>query len=165
MAGYNRVIMVGNLTKDPELKQLSSDQADGQSRVQFVCRLNLASNRQFKNKKTGTMVQEVCFIDIDVWGPQAETCKNYLQKGRQILVEGRIKLDTWKEADGQTRSRHCIVADKVVFMSTGQGAGAELASMDGFQEDATVRATTAAKSKSTDVNFKDEAPFEDDLPF
>jgi len=59
MASYNRVIMMGNLTKDPDHKQLTSGQA--------VCKLSLASNRQFKNRQTGMMVQEVCFVDIDVW--------------------------------------------------------------------------------------------------
>lgn len=159
MAGYNRVIMVGNLTKDPELKQLNSGQS--------VCRLNLASNRQFKNRQTGAMVQEVCFIDIDVWGPQAETCKSYLQKGRQVLIEGRLKLDTWKENDGQARSKHSIVADRVVFMPGGQG-GAELASMEGFADDAMPKPSSMASAKTSrpaETGFKDEAPFEDDLPF
>lgn len=163
MAGFNRVIMVGNLTKDPELKQLNSGQA--------VCRLTLASNRQFKNRQTGAMVQDVCFIDVEVWGPQAEACKNYLQKGRPVLVEGRIKFDTWKENDGQMRSKHSIVADRVIFMPGGSpGTGAELSSMEGFSEDNNVprmsSSTSKASTKSGDnMIFKDEAPFEDDLPF
>ena len=65
MAGYNRVVMIGNLTRDPEYKQLTSGQP--------VCRLGLATNRQFKNRQTGSMVQEVCYIDIDVWGAQADS--------------------------------------------------------------------------------------------
>src|ERR1700733_2518678 len=84
MSSFNRVIMAGNLTRDPDYKQLSSGQA--------VCRLGLASNRQFKNKQNGEMIQEVYYIDIDVWGPQAESCRQYLQKGRPILVEGALKL-------------------------------------------------------------------------
>src|ERR1700722_15432402 len=116
MASYNRVVMVGNLTRDPEYKQLTSGQA--------VCRLGLASNRQFKNRQTGNAVQEVCYIDIDVWGPQAESCRQYLAKGRPILVEGRLKLDTWEDPNGQNRSKHTIVADRVVFLSSGAEAGA-----------------------------------------
>lgn len=119
MAGYNRVVMIGNLTRDPDYKQLQSGQA--------VCRLGLATNRQFKNRQTGSMVQEVCYVDIDVWGPQAESCKQYLQKGRPVLIEGRLKFDTWEDPNGQTRSKHSIVADRVVFLSSGTGAGAELA--------------------------------------
>jgi single-strand DNA-binding protein len=110
MASYNRIVMVGNLTRDPEYKQLASGQA--------VCRLGLASNRQFKNKQTGSMVQEVCYIDIDVWGPQAESCRQYLQKGRPVLVEGRLKLDSWEDQNGNARSKHSIVADRVVFLGS-----------------------------------------------
>lgn len=163
MAGYNRIIIVGNLTRDPELKQVGSGQ---------VCRMSLASNRQYKNRQTGMMVQEVCFVDIEVWGPQAEHCKNYLQKGRPVLVEGRLKFDTWKEADGQTRSKHAIVAERVVFLSTGQGA--EVSSFEGMTEEPTPETAASAPKKAKRAvsaqtpsvgAFKDEPPFEDDLPF
>lgn len=186
MASYNRIIMMGNLTRDPEHKQLSSGQA--------VCRLGLASNRQFKNKQTGTMVQEVCFVDVDVWGPQAESCRQYLSKGRSVLVEGRLKLDSWQEADGTKRSKHSIVADRVTFLAAGAQGQAE--DGEGLSDESEfVPATTksampvseapsVAKPKrasapkastmtenlgitapSGEVTFKDEAPFEDDLPF
>lgn len=122
MAGYNRVVMIGNLTRDPEYRQLASGQS--------VCRLGLASNRQFKNRQTGDMIQEVCFVDIDVWGAQAESCNQYLAKGRSVLVEGRLKFDTWEDQNGQTRSKHSIVADRVVFLSsaaeTSDAASAEV---------------------------------------
>lgn len=115
MASFNRVILIGNLTRDPEHKLLPSGQG--------VCRLGLAVNRQFKNRQTGTLMQEVCYIDIDVWGAQAETCRQYLQKGRPVLVEGRLKYDTWEDQNGQTKNRHTIVADRVLFLSM-QGAAA-----------------------------------------
>lgn len=114
MASFNRIIIIGNLTRDPDYKQLASGQA--------VCRMSLATNRQFKNKQSGNMIQEVCYIDVDVWGAQAESCRQYLQKGRPALVEGRLKFDTWEDTNGQTRSKHSIVADRVVFLSAGQGA-------------------------------------------
>jgi len=110
MASYNRVVLVGNLTRDPEYRQLPSGQA--------VCRLGLATNRQFKSRQTGESIQEVCYIDIDVWGAQAESCNQYLGKGRGVLVEGRIKFDTWEDPNGQTRSKHSVVADRVVFLSS-----------------------------------------------
>lgn len=156
MAGYNRIIIVGNLTRDPELKQVGSGQ---------VCRLGVASNRQFKNKQTGALVQEVCFIDVDVWGPQAEHCKNYLKKGSLVLIEGRLKFDTWKEADGQARSKHSIVAERVVFLSSSQAA--ETASMDGFSDEVndTAKRSRKAEGENTGGAFKDEPPFGDDLPF
>src|SRR3989338_7195677 len=122
MAGYNRIIMVGNLTRDPDLKQLASGQA--------VCRIGLASNRQFRNRQSGDMVQEVCYIDVDVWGPQAESCNQYLAKGSQVLVEGRLKLDTWQDQDGNSRSKHSIVADRVVFLSSGSEGTSEVATIE-----------------------------------
>ena len=183
MATFNRTIMVGNLTRDPEYKQLSSGQA--------VCRLGLASNRQYKNRQTGENVQEVCFIDIDVWGAQAESCRQYLQKGRPVLVEGRLKFDTWEDQNGQTRSRHTIVADRVVFLGSNQdNAGAERYDepaqgmgglnpndptekklMDQIHEIKSKVARKVAPKKeeaplrSGEIDFSDVPPFQDDLPF
>lgn len=164
--------MIGNLTKDPDYKQQQSGQA--------VCRLSLASNRQFRNKQTGAMVQEVCYIDVDVWGAQADNCRQYLQKGRPVLVEGRIKLDVW-ESEGQTRRKHLIVADRVVFLGSGQAT----ADSDDAMLSPAVNAqskfgsdngssTRRAKSNDSDfmleelgneTQFKDEPPFGEDLPF
>lgn len=190
MANYNKIIMIGNLTRDPEYKTLSSGQG--------VCRLGLASNRQFRNRQTGTMVQEVCFVDVDVWGAQAESCRQYLQRGRAVLVEGRLKFDTWQDQNGNTRSKHSIVADRVVFLSQtaadedGQGVSAAkkdpgselekelLDQIDKIKEKASDRVEAAKKDdskktkvkavkkteeKASGVKFEDQPPFEDDLPF
>lgn len=180
-SGYNRVVLVGNLTRDPELRQLPSGQA--------VCRLNLAINRQFKNRQTGDMVQEVCYIDVDVWGPQAESCNSYLQKGRQALVEGRLKLDSWQDNDGNSRSKHSIVADRVVFLSSGQqqdqsesrdAEGSEaieprnqmerelMSQLDQVKSRASKPSESPKKpSKASGASafLNDEPPFKDDLPF
>lgn len=199
MANFNRVIIIGNLTRDPDYKQLTSGQA--------VCRLGLASNRQFKNRQTGSMVQEVCYVDIDVWGAQAETCRQYLQKGRAVLVEGRLKFDSWADPQGQTRSKHSIVADRVLFLpaaNSAEFAAAERTGEDSVsmsketvdnplekelleqieqiknrtqtQKKETAKKNTAKKQESEkieeenpeeygQVEFKDEPPFEDELPF
>ena len=193
MAGYNRIILVGNLTRDPELKQISSGVS--------VCRLGLASNRQFKNRQNGSMMQEVCYVDIDVWGAQAESCQQYLAKGRMVLVEGRLKFDTWQDAQGATRSKHSITADRVVFLSQGAGASdsadvsmSDQADQGGMATEkvsfstqhteefakieqavakkaAAKKAAAAADAKSSGkadggvAEFKDVAPFEDELPF
>ena len=122
MAGYNRIIIVGNLTRDPELRPAGASQ---------VCKLGIASNRQYKNKQTGAITQEVCFVDVEVWGAQAESCKQYLQKGRPVLIEGRLKLDTWKDSnDGSQKSKHSIVAEKVIFLGSNQSVNAEGASYE-----------------------------------
>jgi len=193
MAGYNRTVLVGNLTRDPEYKQLNSGQA--------VCRLGLAVNRQYKNRQTGEFVQEVCFIDIDVWGAQAESCRQYLQKGRQVLIEGRLKLDSWEDQNGQSRSKHSVVADRVVFLSS--SASDEVVSSSSSETQAPqsdlekelmdqldqikaqeeqktrpatkavqkkkpspgVNTTLSSDEKAGEVDFKDEQPFTEDLPF
>ncbi len=207
MAGYNRIVLVGNLTRDPEYKQLSSGQA--------VCRLGLATNRQFRNRQTGNMVQEVCYIDIDVWGAQAESCRQYLQKGRPVLIEGRLKFDTWEDQQGKKSSKHSIVADRVVFLGSNAGAEEEAGLEDanpmskpagqfsaargaapmestaaaapyepqndlerGLMDQinqvkgrASVAKKPAVKSKSEtdgatgEIEFTDQPPFEDELPF
>lgn len=160
MASYNRIIMIGNLTRDPEYKQQQSGQG--------VCRLSIASNRQYKNKQTGATVQEVCYVDVDVWGAQADSCRQYLQKGKQILVEGRLKLDTW-EADGQTKRRHSIVADRVIFLGSNQPGG-ESDSEDTMSSGTPAfslpkKAKPSFDDSSSQAVYKDEPPFEDDLPF
>jgi len=179
MASFNRIIIAGNLTRDPEYKQLPSGQG--------VCRLGLASNRQFKNRQTGAAIQEVCYVDIDVWGPQADSCNKFLQKGRGVLIEGRLKFDTWQDPQGQTRSKHSIVADRVVFLGTAGEAGeaqeepaaagpksspkkAESASYgtqdtQEFSKAAEAIAEKKRKKATTSSEFVDQAPFEDDLPF
>lgn len=175
MAGYNRVVLVGNLTRDPDHKQLTSGQS--------VCRLSLATNRQFKNRQTGAMVQEVCYVDIDVWGAQAESCNQYLQKGRSILIEGRLKFDTWEDAQGNKRGKHSVVADRVVFLfsasdqqeQTDTDSSTKPASMlepelekeltDQLDALKKKKAVTAKPKASADMPFKDEPPFEDELPF
>jgi len=191
MAGYNRIVLVGNLTRDPEHKQLASGQA--------VCRLGLATNRQFKNRQTGEMVQEVLFIDIDVWGPQADSCRQYLSKGRPVLIEGRLKLDTWQDQNGQSRSKHSVVADRVVFLGAANEADVskseskepanelEQELLDQIEQvkknvakkqqvaaakvEAPAPSVTPRKVAATEeqpaveVNFEDQPPFQDDLPF
>lgn len=160
MAGYNRVIMVGNLTRDPELRQLQSGAQ--------ICRLSIASNRQFKDRQTGATNQEVCFIDVDVWGAQAESCKQYLQKGRPVLVEGRLKLDNWKDAEGQPRSKYSIVASMVQFLSFG-GANAEtetgVSDMMSESTDAAFEASAPKPAAKRAAKKLSEPPFDDELPF
>jgi len=190
MAAFNRIIMVGNLTRDPEYRSLASGQA--------VCRLGLATNRQFKNKQTGSLVQEVCYIDVDVWGAQAESCRQYLQKGRPVLVEGRLKLDSWDDQTGQKRSKHSIVAERVVFLSNGAsaensfGASSHLGSSveesevqlnpnNAVERDllaqlekaqSRVKAVKSIQKEESvgsaatgEIDFQDEPPFEENLPF
>ena len=105
---YNRVILVGNLTRDIELKYTPSGTA--------IAKFGLATNRSYKDNTTGELKQEVMFIDVTVFGRSAEVVNQYLKKGKKVLVEGRLVLDQWVDSSGQKRSKHSIVADKIQFM-------------------------------------------------
>ncbi|MCB0383783.1 MAG: single-stranded DNA-binding protein [Bdellovibrionales bacterium] len=106
MANLNRVLLIGRLTRDPELRYTPNGSA--------VADFGLAVNKNWKDKD-GQKQEEVCFIDIVVWGKSAENCHKYLDKGRMAFIEGRLKLDTW-EKDGQKRSKLHVVADTVQFL-------------------------------------------------
>ncbi len=113
MVSVNSVILAGNLTRDPEIRYTPQGTAVG--------RLGLAVSQKFKTKD-GEQKEEVCFVDIEVWARQAETCGEYLKKGSSVLVEGRLKLDTWEDREsGQKRSKHKIRARRVHFLNRPQG--------------------------------------------
>ncbi len=115
MASYNRVILVGNLTRDPELRYIQSGTA--------VTDVGLAVNDKRKTA-TGEWVEEVTFVDITVWGRQAETVCEYLTKGSSALFEGRLKLDSW-EKDGQKHSKLKVICERMQLLGGrgGQGGG------------------------------------------
>src|SRR5438876_1144388 len=135
MSSFNRFIMIGNLTRDPELK----DAGNGR-----VCRLGVAVNHSYKNKQTNAVVQDPMFIDVEVWGPQADTVNQYMQKGKQVLVEGRLRLQTWTDtASGQKRSKHVVISDRVVFLGGGQQSNEFGSSFDNQTEERMVSPATA----------------------
>jgi len=111
---YNKVILVGNLTRDVELKYTPTGTA--------IAKFGLATNRTYKDNVTGENKQEVMFIDITVFGRSAEIANQYLIKGRRVLIEGRLVLDQWVDQTGQKRSKHSIVAEKVQFMENKSSA-------------------------------------------
>lgn len=119
MANLNKVMMIGRLTADPELKYLPSGSA--------VCSMRLATSRTYKGRD-GEQQEDTCFIDIAVWNRQAELCNQYLEKGREVFIEGRLDYDQWESQDGQKRSKHKITAERVQFLggkgeSSGGGGG------------------------------------------
>ena len=105
MASLNKVLFIGNLTRDPELKFTSSGAA--------VANFGLAVNRKYKQGEEWKT--SVCFIDIVAWEKLAENCAQYLKKGGLVLIEGRLELQTW-EKDGQKRSKHEVVAHNIQFL-------------------------------------------------
>ncbi|MDP7290644.1 MAG: single-stranded DNA-binding protein, partial [Verrucomicrobiota bacterium] len=113
MASFNKVILMGNLTRDPELRYTSGGTA--------IAKLGLAVNRVWRDTE-GQQKEETTFVDVDAFGKQAETLGQYMQKGRPILIEGRLKLDQWEDKNtGQNRSRLGVVLERFTFIGGGAG--------------------------------------------
>ena len=109
MASLNKVFLLGNLTRDPDLRGLPSGQS--------VCELRLAVSRRFQNS-SGQEVDDTCFVDVVVWGRSAANCKQFLSKGSQVMVEGRLQLDQWEDRNGGgQRQRLRVVAEQIQFMN------------------------------------------------
>jgi single-strand DNA-binding protein len=116
MAGFNRVIILGNMTRDPQLRYLPSNTP--------VCDFGLAVNRRYRDRD-GNQKEEVCFVDVSAFGRQAETINQYMSKGRPILVEGRLRFDSWTGQDGQKRSKLSVTVENFQFVGgRGEGGGA-----------------------------------------
>ncbi|MDA7979714.1 MAG: single-stranded DNA-binding protein [Pirellulales bacterium] len=113
MASFNRVILVGNVTRDPELRYIASGTA--------VTDLGLAVNDRRKNS-TGEWVDETTFVDVTLWARQAEVACEYLSKGSPVLIEGRLKLDQW-ETDGKKMSKLRVVGERMQMLGSRGGGG------------------------------------------
>lgn len=114
MASFNKIILMGNLTRDPELRYTPNGVP--------VATLGLATNRRYTTSG-GTAREETCFVDVIAWQKQAETAAEYLKKGRLVLVEGRLTFRTWEGQDGGKHSKHEVVADRIQFLPSGNGNG------------------------------------------
>lgn len=146
---FNKVILVGNLTRDPELRYLPSGGA--------VCNTGIATNRRFK-KQDGSQGEEVCFIDITLFGRTAEIANQYLKKGSKILVEGRLKFDSWTDQSGQKRSRHTVQVESLQMLdSKGQSVSEDAGQNSGY--DASQNYSSKQDNiPEIDIN-EDEIPF------
>ena len=114
MASYNKVLLMGNITRDLQLKHTAGNQA--------VVEIGLAVNRRYRTKD-GQDREETTFVDCECWGPRAEVIAKYFSKGKPIFIEGRLKLDTWEDKDGQKRSKMRVVVDDFQFVESRGGGG------------------------------------------
>ena len=147
-ANINRVVLVGNLTRDPELRHTPSGTA--------VCSLRLAVNTRRKDGATGEWTEKPNYFDVTVWGNQGESCAQYLSKGRPVAVDGRLEWREWDAQDGTKRQAVEIIADTVQFLgSRGDGEGG------GGGERQFIPA--AATAGTGDADFTSTA--DDDIPF
>jgi single-strand DNA-binding protein len=117
MANYNKVVLVGNLTRDPELRYTAGGTA--------VCSFGLAVNRRYRQGEESK--EEVLYVDVVVFGKQAENVGEYLRKGRPVLVDGRLSYRRWETEDGKPRSKHEVVANTVQFLSSAREGEKETA--------------------------------------
>lgn len=121
MGNLNKVYLMGNLTRDPEVRYTSKGTSVGD--------LGLAVNESFKDAK-GEWSNKVIYINVTVWGRQAETAKEYLAKGRPVFIEGKLQLDTW-EKDGKKRYDLKVIAERIQFLGTNGGRKGQKSSEDG----------------------------------
>jgi len=151
MANYNKVMLIGNLTRDPQLRYTPSQMA--------VCDFGLAVNRRMRTSG-GEQKEEVCFVDITAWGKQAETLSKYVTKGRQLFVEGRLTFDQWETQDGQRRTKLKVTLEGFQFLSSGRGGGG------GGGDRAAGPAASQAEGKGKgDDSYNQDAEEDDNIPF
>src|SRR5438552_3081807 len=154
MANFNKVILAGNLTRDPELRYTPKGTA--------VARLGMAVNRTWKNE-TGETKEEVTFVDIDAWGRQAEVIAQYMKKGRPFLVEGRLKLDQWEDKNThQKQSKLKVVLESFSFVDSNRGGNGGVPSEAPRSRPASVPAGAAVAPPAESAG---PPPEEDDVPF
>src|SRR5947209_3599800 len=154
MANFNKVILAGNLTRDPEMRYTPKGTA--------VTKIGMAVNRSWKSE-TGEMKEEVTFVDVEAWGRQAEVIAQYMKKGRPFLVEGRLKLDQWEDKNThQKQSKLKVVLEGFSFIDSNRGEGGS--PTDGFRS--RPAAASAPSSPEAEPPAVDGAPPEqDDVPF
>jgi len=125
MASYNRVILMGNLTRDPELSYTPSNTS--------VCSFGMAVNRRWGDRD-GNIKDEVCYVDLTAFGKQGETISQYMNKGRSLLVEGRLRYQKWTNKEGQNRSKLDVVVENFTFLGgTGGGRGRQVSAPSASQ--------------------------------
>ena len=151
MPNYNKVILMGNLTRDPEVKYTSGGTA--------IAKLGMAINRTWTNKE-GQKQEETTFVDVDAFGRQAEVIGQYLKKGRPVMIEGRLKLDQWDDKQtGQKRSKLGVTLEGFQFLdSRGEGGGGG-GGGQGYQSDAPAAGASSASAPAANIPEDDDVPF------
>ncbi|NLT34787.1 MAG: single-stranded DNA-binding protein [Gaiellales bacterium] len=151
--GFAHVTLVGNLTRDPELRQTPQGKS--------VCQFGVAVGRSYRDA-SGQLVDAASFFDVVVWGVQGENCARYLTKGRPVAVDGRLDQRSWEAQDGTKRSKVEIVANDVIFLGGGaQGEGSGGGYSSGGRAPRTPSAGQGPANDFKDIDFGDE----DDIPF
>ncbi len=168
MASFNKVLLMGNLTRDPEVRYTPKGTA--------VCDLGLATNRVFSGEN-GEKREETTFVDVTLWGKIAELAGQYLSKGRPVFIEGRLKYDTWDDkTSGQKRSKLSVVGETMQFIGAPKGAGDDVAGggggsgyprggSGGSRSQGGGRPAQASSEPRSDWGEPSGGSAEDDIPF
>ena len=157
MASFNKVILLGNLTRNPQLRYLPNNNP--------VCEFGLAVNRSWRDRE-GNQHEEVCFVDLSAFGRQAETINQYMSKGRPLLVEGRLKYDTWTGQDGQKRSKLSVVVENFQFVGPRGDAGSQPAGQSsGHARGYEPGPGSAEQAGPPATEVPDAPPADSDIPF
>src|SRR3954470_23731007 len=152
MASFNKVILLGNLTRDPEIRYTPKGSA--------VCDLGIAVNRQY-TLENGERREEVTYVDVVLWARLAEIAAEYLKKGRPVFIEGRLQLDTWDDKQsGQKRSKLRVIGENMQMLGSRQGSGG--APAETGDEDRPARATAAPPRAAATTPAE---PDDDEIPF
>ena len=147
MPNYNKVILMGNLTRDPEVKYTSGGTA--------IAKIGMAINRTWTNKE-GQKQEETTFVDVDAFGRQAEVIGQYLKKGRPVMIEGRLKLDQWDDKQtGQKRSKLGVTLEGFQFLDSGVAAGGG----GGYSESNAPAASGNSSAPAASLPEDDDVPF------
>ena len=157
MASYNKVILMGNLTRDPEMRYIPSGTA--------VTNFGLAMNERYTDRQTGEQKESACFVDVEAWGRQAEIANEYLSKGRPVFIEGALKFDSWETEDGSKRSRLSVRAFRIQFIG---GRRDEDEMGDGYtnaQPAAAPTQSTPYQEAPAPTASSEPSSTEDDIPF
>lgn len=149
MASLNKVLLIGNLTRKPELKYTSGGKG--------VMNVGVAVNRRFKNA-SGELKDEVTFVDVSVFGRQAESCSEFLDKGSPVFIEGRLHLDQW-ESQGEKKSKLKVIAERVQFLPRRNGKAVDKGDAGDAAE------AEPASSATGDASGDDGLPPDDNVPF
>lgn len=159
MANFNRVILLGRLTRDPELRYTPSSMA--------VTEIGLAVSDRRKNAN-GEWIEETTFVDVTLWGRTAEVASEYLSKGSPVLIEGRLKLDSWEGNDGQRRSKLRVVGERMQMIGgrgDGEGGGGGGGGRGASGGRPPARAPRQAEQEPPVDDFEPPASAGDDIPF
>jgi single-strand DNA-binding protein len=150
MASLNKVLLIGNLTRDPDVKMMTNGRP--------VCNFGLALNRSYKDSE-GNRKDETTFVDVECFGPRAEAVGRFFTKGRAIFVEGRLKLDQWESKEGEKRSAIRVVLDNFEFVDSRQDSQTQTNQSPSPAPEASVQAVSPEEPKTSDPDLDEDVPF------